>query len=189
MASAWVLAPLFQIVPAWLSPFSRRALGVAMFVVLLTTGAVSYQRAALWRDGETLFGADVAQEPDNPFALYHLGVSIERRAGCANAVPLFQRAASLQPNTWRPWHNTAGCLLRLGRWDEASVAAATAVKLRPQHPGSLLNFGLVELHEGHLEEAKGALRACEGANGAEKRCLELASAIQAAQKLPLSAPR
>jgi Tfp pilus assembly protein PilF len=111
-----------------------------------------------WRDDVSLYGADVARNPNDGRALYHYGYAIYRRGGCPQALPWFGRAARYAPGYPRTWHNLAGCLLNVGRPAEALGPARRAVALDPDNPDNHFNLGLALASTGHPNEAIASLR-------------------------------
>lgn len=139
-----------------------RRLGVAGAACLLAFCAlVSAVQASRWAAGLELFGADLEDHPEDSRVVYHYAVSVVRARGCAEALPLFERAAGLEPGWVRPWHNVAGCLLTLRRYREAVTPAERAWRLGPQDPRRQLNLGAALMASG--DEARGRpllTRAC-----------------------------
>ncbi len=124
------------------SPTRARAVaGGAAFACAVLAFRTSAE-AALWRDEASLFGADVQRLPGDGRALFHFAVDVQRREGCAAALPLFARAAELAPGYVRAWHNLAGCLVRERRFAEAVGPARRAVALDPGTPRRHYNLGL-----------------------------------------------
>lgn len=138
-----------------LERWPRARLGAAA-LALMALGVVWRTEvfARAWYDGVSLFAADVAAEPENPLAHYHLGVETERLYGCERAVGSFQEAARLAPQYWRAVHNVGGCLIRLKRYEEAIKPARRAVTLDPNSRTSLENLALAQLRGGKPEAAQ-----------------------------------
>jgi len=125
----------------------RFAAAVTAVLVVLLALRTSID-ASLWRDGPTLFGADVARNPDDSRAHYHLGVELVARGGCTEALPQFTRAAELEPTYARAWHNVAGCLIQLRRPREALESAERDVALEPANPRAHYNDAVARLASG-----------------------------------------
>lgn len=133
-----------------MQPIVRGALGL----LLLGSAVQSAVLGLRWHDERTLFGADVAEEPNNPYALYHLGVAAQASAGCRAALPLFARAAEILPSYDRAVHNLAGCLINAGLFEDALGPARRAVELRPAHAGARQNLAVALYRTGHVAEAR-----------------------------------
>jgi tetratricopeptide (TPR) repeat protein len=110
--------------------------------------------AQAWRDNRTLYGSDVAREPHNGIALYHYGTSVVAERGCRDALPYFVEATRQEPDYARAWTNVTGCLLGLGRYEEALVPAQRALALRPRAASSYFNLGLALLRTGQPARAR-----------------------------------
>ncbi len=128
----------------------------ALIVGLVTIATTRIART--YQNGVTVFGADVEREPRNPLAHYHLGVEIERDAGCEAALPHFQTAVEISPDYTRATHNVAGCLVRLRRFDEALDPAKKAVIGSGGSIGSIKNLVLAQWGSGHRAEARAVLK-------------------------------
>lgn len=114
------------------------ATGVTAVLLVLLSLRTSID-ASLWRDGVTLFGADVARNPDDSRAHYHLGVELLAHGGCVDALPHFTRSTQLEPTYARAWHNVAGCLIQLRRSRDALEPAERDVALEPMNPRAQYN--------------------------------------------------
>ena len=130
------------------------AFGLIIALVTVATTRI----ARTYHDGVTVFGADVQREPRNPLAHYHLGVEIERVAGCEPALPHFQTAVEIDPDYTRAMHNVAGCLVRLRRFDEAVEPAKKAVVGSGGSVGSIKNLVVAQWGSGHRAEARAILK-------------------------------
>jgi tetratricopeptide (TPR) repeat protein len=124
---------------------------------LVALAARSSARAAEWRDGLALFGADVVALPDDSRAAYHYGVELVARRGCDAALPLFERAVREEPTYARAQRNVAACLLRLHRPAEALEPATAAVRLEPNVPAHRRNLAAALGGVGRMDEARSAL--------------------------------
>lgn len=149
----------------------------------LLVGVVDEVRA--WSSDLTLYGRALAMAPRDGCARYHYGIAVLRRDGCGAALEHFEAATSLAPEYARGWHNTAGCLLRMGRAEEAIEPARRALALDPSDPRKMSNLGAALLRAGSREEGARWLRrpsratpttrpprrCCASADAAEGGCL------------------
>jgi protein O-mannosyl-transferase len=147
---ATCLGSLVEAVPPKAVGRTSGMIRVAALAAILVLSLVTASYARNWRSNLTLFGADVDSDPRNGFALYHLGTAVLADRGCPAALPLFERAARLAPGYDRPWHNAAGCLIRLGRLAEARPFAARAVSLAPGDPRRRYNLGVALMGAGEV---------------------------------------
>jgi len=127
--------------------------GGAIAVCALVTAV----HARRFRTELSLFGADVAEAPDDPRALYHYGTAVYARAGCNEALPLYQRAVEHDPRYTRALRNVAGCALNLARHDVAETAARAAIALEPDNAVHAFHLGAALAGRGQTSEARVAL--------------------------------
>jgi tetratricopeptide (TPR) repeat protein len=151
------LASLAEVAVLRLRPMLQKALVGACGLPMLLAAGNTASLARTWHDGVALFESDTVLEPENHLAHYHLGVEVERVAGCEAALPHFWRATVLKPDYARAVHNVAGCLIRLGRFQEAEGFAIQALALAPTNRGSMQNLLMVQLRMGKIEEARKTL--------------------------------
>lgn len=137
---------------ARVSPRLERLVTGACFAPVLVAAALSSGMASLWRSDLILFGADYAENPDDPQTLYYLGCALERRAGCGKAVGYFQRAVEVAPAMGRAQQNLAACLVGLGRAAEAVGPAQEATRELPS-ADNLYNLALALEGAGRIDEA------------------------------------
>jgi hypothetical protein len=148
---AFLLPELARRVRPSVVAFAPGVVAVAVLLLALRTS----QEASLWRDGVTLFGADVARLPDDSRAHYHLGVELVPRGGCAAALPHFAMSAHFEPTYARALHDVSGCLIELGRPADALEPARRDVELEPQSAGAHYNYAVALLASG---DRPGAVR-------------------------------
>jgi tetratricopeptide (TPR) repeat protein len=159
----------------------RPVLAGAAVLLVLVLGIQTAAEASVWKDAESLFGADVERAPGDARALYHYAHAVTRKRGCAAAIPFYARAVEAEPTYGRAWHNLAGCLINEKRWPAAAGAATTALTLAPDDPRAEYNLGIALLNAGRIPEGTSHLR----------RALELRpdypaarAALDAARSLP-----
>jgi hypothetical protein len=148
----YAAAPLLDELVARVSPRLERLVIAASFAPVLVATALASETASLWQSDISLFGADYAENPEDPQTLYFLGCAIERQAGCGRALTFFQKSAALAPSMERAQQNLAACLVNLGRGAEAVSPAEAAVRAQPS-PDNLYNLALALEGAGRLEEA------------------------------------
>ncbi len=153
MGMAMALAAAVDGVCARTSTRSLRTFGGAAAVLCVALAIKTSRAAADWRDEATLFASAVRRAPRDGRALYHLAVTVQRRAGCETALPMFVRATELTPGYVRAWHNVTGCLLQLGRYTEALAPAQRAERLDPRDARNAYNLGMALVLSHHPEDA------------------------------------
>jgi hypothetical protein len=135
-----------------LSPRLERLVIGACFAPVLVAAVLASGMASRWQSEIGLFGADYAENPNDPQTLYFLGCAMERKAGCGKALTFFQRAAELAPAMARAQQNLAACLVGLGRAAEAVAPAEAAMRAQPS-AANLYNLALALQGAGNVEEA------------------------------------
>ncbi|MCG8592079.1 MAG: hypothetical protein MJE66_22515, partial [Proteobacteria bacterium] len=115
----------------------HRALAGAALVVALVLGSATFLRAGDWRDNESVFGASLARDPNNPYAAFHLAHELHARQNdCEAALPLYEAALAVEQ---RARNNRQACLLDLGRIREAAELGPALVAEDPTNPGPAAN--------------------------------------------------
>jgi tetratricopeptide (TPR) repeat protein len=141
-----------------LRPRAARLARVGLSVVALALALATALEASHWRSNLTLYAADVARDRSNGYAMYHLGTAVLSAEGCADALPLFVQATRLAPSYERPWHNAAGCLIELGRANEATVFGERSVALAPRNARARYNLAVSLFASGDFERSIEQLR-------------------------------
>jgi tetratricopeptide (TPR) repeat protein len=152
---------LFAATLALLSPPVRalsgkwqRILSFCAPLPILVSALFAASETLAWKDGLSLFGADVERDPDNARALYYYGNEVRLVAGCGPALPIFDHAAAVDPTFARALHNVAGCLVELRRYGDASGPAEAAYRLDPDDAGIAYNLAVVSAALGDRDRAK-----------------------------------
>jgi tetratricopeptide (TPR) repeat protein len=146
---------------ACLPPLAERVRSLALagaLVLALMLAAATALEASHWRSNLALYSVDVERDPDNGYALYHLGTALSTDGGCAKALPAFVRATQLAPRYERPWHNVAGCLINLGRAADALTYARRSVELEPHNVRARYNLAVVFAARGDHAAARSELQ-------------------------------
>ena len=119
----------------------------------------------LLRRGNDLFGAGdlegaadcyrraLLADPGLSAASYNRGCTLDALAGPLQALPHFQKAASLRPEWWQARSNLGFALARTGRMAEAAGELEAAAGLNPDDAGLRNNLGLALSALGKGEEA------------------------------------
>jgi adenylate cyclase len=82
----------------------------------------------------------------------------------ADALARYERCLELDPQTpWRTyvWPSMAGCMVALGRFDEAIVLAKEGLQIGPGNPWAAAYLIAALAHSGRREEARAALAALD----------------------------
>jgi hypothetical protein len=113
------------------SKLAARAALASAGLVLLMCAAGTRLESTEFADNLTLYSSNVARNPHNGYALYHLATAVGERDGCTRALPLYRSATQYAVNYSRAWNNLTGCLIELGRYREALEPARRALELSP----------------------------------------------------------
>jgi Flp pilus assembly protein TadD len=92
------------------------------------------------------------KKPDDAEALNSLGLSLERMGRVGDAVPRFERAATLVPDKWAYRFNLAHAVGQLGQWDRAVTEYREAARIFPTDYATQYNLAMA-LHKKGDEEA------------------------------------
>jgi tetratricopeptide (TPR) repeat protein len=140
------LANIFKLEKTWLRP----ALSAG---VLLLLGMLSWQRAWVYRDQETLWNDTLAKNPNCEFGYGILGAIrfVEGRDPVALAD--FQRAIQLNPNYAEAHNNLGTLLLQEGHVDEAIDQYQKALQISSNFFEAYKNMGLAFTQKGQIDEA------------------------------------
>lgn len=103
-------------------------------------------------------------QPDNAFALNHLGRALFNAGAADEARNAFERAVAAAPGYSQAWHNL-GHVLRVGHhYGAAETAYRKAIAIAPYYQSALLNLALLQMGQGHNAEAIETLRTLLGFN-------------------------
>jgi Flp pilus assembly protein TadD len=120
--------------------------------------AAEHVHAQHYGEAEGLYRQVLALRPDEPNALYGLGVVAMAARAYDDAARLIGAAVKKQPKAGL-WYQTLGDALRqAGRPDEAREAYARGARLLPNEPRLYNNLGAACQETGRLEEALRAFR-------------------------------
>ncbi|MBI4600859.1 MAG: tetratricopeptide repeat protein [Planctomycetes bacterium] len=114
---------------------------------------VSYLEAGLEAHALLAFERALERRPDQPDALYNVGVILSRRGDAEGARRGYEAALELEPDFADARANLGVILAQAGRLDDAAGELARVLELRPDHAEALINLGNVELARGRPEEA------------------------------------
>jgi len=126
--------------------FGRLAQGLASGTAARRTGASSSQQTAVPI-------ADPAAAPSNANELINEGLLLRKKAGAAAALPLFERAAELAPNSHLPFLMLGNALSEMNELDRAVIFFQRARDLEPNNAVIHYNLGLNNLWRGYIQAA------------------------------------
>jgi tetratricopeptide (TPR) repeat protein len=136
-----------------LMPLARTAvIGAASLALLATTIA----RNRVLQDEVTLWTETVAHAPDNPRAHASLGLALADRGRAAAAIPHYQRALDLDPQSAATEQNLGNAYFQLRNFTAAADHFRRVVALDPKFASGYNNLGAALLE---LRDIDGALTA------------------------------
>jgi tetratricopeptide (TPR) repeat protein len=93
------------------------------------------------------------ESPDDPNALYYLGLSYAGKKMYAEALGPLSRVTELSPRFPDAWFQVGVCHQALGHPDEALAAYDRNLELDPANAGSAYNSGLILFEQNRIEDA------------------------------------
>lgn len=125
---------------------------VAMGAVLAVLAGLTARRAELYTSAERMWRDSVTANPRNGRAWFHLAFAVYAQGRCAEAVPLYEKAASAGPVDVRLLTDWATALACAGRMDEAIARLEEARRLQ-DHPLVWTLLGRMHAQKGDLDRA------------------------------------
>jgi len=129
---------------------ARTSLGI---VALVCLGALSWQRAHIWKDSVALWLDTVAKSPLSPMSHANLGAAYLERGERDLAEQQFQDALACDPNFALALTNLSLIWSEQGKRDQALGAARRAVSADPANADAQLNLGRLQAEDGDLDAA------------------------------------
>ena len=115
--------------------------GIAAAAAALVFGAVTMQRAPIWRDDITLMSRMTREAPRSPSGHMNLGAALERAGRIEEALPAYRTAALLAPSDPLARTNLANALGKSGRDGDAEAEFRAALQLRPNDAAARAGLG------------------------------------------------
>jgi tetratricopeptide (TPR) repeat protein len=145
-------AGLFQ----WLdtASSSRRWMPITLAGgLLLLLALLSWQRAAVFESGETLWSDTLAKDPDNWSAHNNLGNAFFKAGRMDEAQTEFRRTLQIYPDAKEARYNLGRVLLEKGQIDDAIVALQNDIQAAPADDRAHTSLGLAFAQKGRMDEA------------------------------------
>ncbi len=139
-AERFLYVPLlgFGLFVAAFGDFFRQRLGVATVVAaamcIACLGRMTWERAALWSDGELLWADAVEKNPASPRAHNNLGTVFFAKGMLESAGREFQVVTELDPGMINGWANLADCYEAKGDLEKAEDCYRTALTISETEP-------------------------------------------------------
>jgi tetratricopeptide (TPR) repeat protein len=131
-------------------PALRSSLGAGMLLIL---GVLSWQRAWIYQNKETLWTDTVAQNPSCWIAYNNLGILLAQKGRQNEAIVDYQSALELNPNYGLARNNLGMALVQEKHLDEAIIQFQKTLELYPNYGLVHDNLGIALVQKGRLDEA------------------------------------
>jgi tetratricopeptide (TPR) repeat protein len=120
----------------------RRTLALGV-IIAAVCAVVTAERNEAYHDSLSLYQDTVLHRPNNAWAHYDLGLSLENNGRPQEALAQYQEALRLKPD-YAEAHNNLGLLLarRFGRQTDALAHYESALRLKPDYAEAHNNLGL-----------------------------------------------
>lgn len=132
----------------------------AAMVLLAVCFTLTWRRAGIYRDGDTLYSDTLARNPHCWLAHNNLGLLLMDAGSLAEAVGHFQEAVQLKPDCADAYNNLGNAFSKIpGRSADAITAFEQALRFYPNMPEALSNLGWALVNTpGRLDEGIARLK-------------------------------
>lgn len=140
--------------------FTKPLYSQAAFVFLcaLPLGIATTHRNTVWRSGVEFWDNIIQNAPGKARAYNNYGVELSQRLQkFAQAIPYFQKAASMDTKYPDPWNNLAVAYSHLGKVDEAIGALKQGLAINPYYPEGYNNLASFFLQKKQIDQAEKCL--------------------------------
>ena len=120
--------------------------------------ALALQKAGRFPEAEILYNKILSVQPNNPFALYLLGLLSNQVGKSEKAVELIRKALTLKPAFADAHYNLGGILAVQGKLDEAISSFRQVISLAPDFANAHYDLGVALGEQGKLNEAIASYR-------------------------------
>jgi len=121
--------------------------------LLLILGGLTWYQCGLYADGETLWRATLARNPDCWMAHNNLGYILSQKGEVFEATAHFQKALQLNPDYTQALNNLGVTLLQQGEVDAAIAQFQKALQSDPDNEETRYNLGNALLQQGNVNGA------------------------------------
>lgn len=120
--------------------------------------ALDAHRAGRFDEAEAGYRSVLTARPDDPKALYYLGLLQFHRGETGEALLTLERCVSRAPGNAHAWNTLGSMLIAAGRRREALHAYEKAARCTPSMAEAWYNLGICLRDEGRADEAVASLR-------------------------------
>ena len=124
-------------------------------VLIAGLAPLTYRRAAIWRDGKTLWSTTVAQVPRCARAQANLGAILAQQGQLASAAKHLQAALSIRPTLCASWMNLGQLRLDQRKYEAGIAALEQSIACKPS-PDRYLALGRGYRRTGAVARAENA---------------------------------
>ncbi len=133
---------------------SARRAGFGVWAMLFSTlSIVTWNRASVYKNLETLFRDVLVKNPRSWVAHENLGFALDRRGELDEAARHYATAVELNPKHAKGWSNLGMSRLQQGNVKEAAECVERALALEPDFPDAVFNLGAVRVRQARYEDA------------------------------------
>jgi tetratricopeptide (TPR) repeat protein len=120
--------------------------------------AVEHHQSGRLREAEAIYRSVLGEDPDNPNALYLLGVVALQTGRPEAAKKQFERTIAVSPDYAEAFNMCGDACSALGQYDAAIGHYRHAIEIQPQFAGAHNNLGNVYMTLGRLDDAAAEYR-------------------------------
>ena len=129
-------------------------LGVVVgLVIACVFGTLTFQRAGLFRNQETLWRDNVERNPECWIGLGNIAVELAKRGEDAEAVRLLETAVKMRPDFVKGWNNLGFIHSKMGQPDKAIGYLEQALAVKPTYAEAHKNMADVLANQGRDDKA------------------------------------
>ncbi len=121
--------------------------------LLLFLGIVSWQRASVYRNQETLWQDTLSVNPNCFVGYTNLGDTLSQKGQVDEAIQQYRIALKINPNFVATYNNLGSALLQKGRVEEAMVEYRKVLKIKPDSDIAHSNLAVILVSMGKMNEA------------------------------------
>jgi protein O-mannosyl-transferase len=125
---------------------------VAVGVLLLAFGTLTWLQAATYRNDETLWRDAVSKNSACWIGYNYLGGYAQVRGEAQESLAYYRKSVQVQPNK-EAYYNLAKALAFQGQTDEAIRTYGEALRLRPDYAAIYVDLGTIRFSQGQIDEA------------------------------------
>lgn len=124
-------------------------------ITTLLKTALQQFHAGEWANAEQLYQQVLQQHPQQPMALYALGLLAQQSGNLAKASHYYQQTLAVDPGNVGAWVNLGAVFHAQGQLSQAIAHYQKALRLQPSHTNALVNLGISLQQRGQLAAAIG----------------------------------